>query len=85
MHLVVNHMAELDHIDDTHGCRLVEVISGTSVPELGLSVTWQTRLVGKLVDFLNACTVKDRGAELDSELLSGPSENCFVNLAEVHS
>ena len=85
MHLVVNHMAEFDHIDHTYGCRLVKVVAGDSVTEFGLAVFWNACLVSVLADVLDAGTVENRGAELQAELCAGPAEYGLVDLAEVHS
>ena len=85
MHLVVDHVAELDHVDDTHGCRLVEPVSCSTIPEVGLAIHRHACLLGIFTDVLDGCTVEDRSAELNSEFLSCPTEHGLVNLTEVHS
>ena len=85
MHLIVNHMAELDHIDHTHGRRLVEIISGAAVTESGLTELRNTCLLGIVANLIDACTVEDRGTEFHTQFLTGPSEYCLVDLAEVHT
>ena len=85
MHLVVNHVSELDHIDHAHGSRLVEVVSRAAVAESGFTELRNTCLLGVVANLIDACTVEDRSAELHAELFSGPTENGLVNLAEVHT
>ena len=78
-------MAELDHIDHAHGCRLVEPVSGAAVAEHCLTELRYARIVGVSAYFIDACTVENRGAELQAEFCARPSENGLVDLAEVHS
>ena len=85
MHLVVNHVTELDHIDNTHSCRLVEPVTCTTVTEISLTISWKACLICVLTDVAEACTVEDRSAELHTELLTSPSENSLVDLTEVHT
>ncbi len=85
MHLVVDHMAEFDHVDDADGRRLVEPVSCSSVPDVGLSESWKIGLVGVLVDLVELCSVENRGRELQSEVLSGPAEDGLVDLSQVHT
>ena len=85
MHLVINHMTELDHIDDSDCRRLVEPVTCTSIPQICLTISWKTCLVCIFADVIKGGTVEDRRAEFESELCSGPTENCLVNLTEVHT
>ena len=85
MHLVIDHVAELDHVDDTDSGILVEPVTCTAVPEMSPSESRQPCLVSVFAELVDARTVENRGAELDTENLSGPSENSLVDLAEVHS
>ena len=85
MHLVVNHVAELDHIDHTHCRRLVEPVTCTTVTEICLTVSWKSCLVSILTDVIESSTVEDRSTELHAKLLTCPTENCLVDLTEVHT
>ena len=85
MHLVIDHVAELDHVDDTDCRILVKPVTCTSIPEMSPAELRETCLVSILAEFVKACTVENRSAELHAELLACPSENCLVNLSEVHS
>ena len=42
-------------------------------------------LIGVAIDVVNGCSVEDRGRKLASELLTGPTQNSFVDLTDVHS
>ena len=85
MHLVLDHVTELKHIDYSHGRRLVETLAGATVVEIGLSVAGDSCLVGPLVEVLKGGSVEDRCGKLLAELTSGPSEHCLEYLAEVHT
>ncbi len=85
MHLVLDHMAEFEHIDHTHGGGLVETLAGAAVVEVGLSITGNACLVGPFVEVFHRRTVENRGGELLAQLAAGPSEYGLENLSEVHT
>ncbi len=85
MHLVLDHVAELEHVDHSHGGRLVETLAGAAVIEIGLSVAGHSGLVGPLVEILEGSTVEDRGGKLLAKLAAGPAKHGLEDLAEVHS
>ena len=37
VHLIINHVVQFHHIDDTHGCFLVEAVSRFSIIEISMS------------------------------------------------
>ena len=85
MHLVIDHVSQLDHVDHTDSRRLVEPLTCSAVPEMRLAVSWEAGLVGVVADLLDGGTIEDRRAELQAKPCSGPSENSLVDLSEVHS
>ena len=85
MHLVINHMTEFDHIDDTDSSELVEPVSCSTISEVSAAISRKSGLICVSTDFIKACTVENRCTELDSKSLACPSEDGLVNLTEVHS
>ena len=85
VHLIVNHVTELHEVGHTDGSHLVEGFACLTVIELGLTATRQACFVGPLVELLHGTTVEDRGAELDTELLSGPTEDSLEDLTDIHT
>ena len=78
-------MAQFDHVDHTHCCRLVKPVSCSSVAQICLSEARKSGLVGVCADVVKACAVEDRGAELEPEFFACPSENSFIYLSQVHT
>ena len=50
MHLVLNHVTELKHIDHTYCSRLVETIAGATVVKISLAITGNACLVGPFIE-----------------------------------
>ena len=85
MHLVLNHVTELKHVADTHCRRLVETVTGTTIVEICLTETWNTRLVCPCAEVIKLGTVKDWSSELDTEFLTCTAEYGLENLTDVHT
>ena len=85
MHLVVDHMVQLQHVDVTHCGRLVKRFARFAVVELHTAVVGQTCLAHVLVDLLQRSAVEDRRGELQSEFVTSPTEYSLVNLTKVHT
>jgi len=85
VHLVLDHVAELKHIDDAYGGRLVKAVACAAVVEVGLAETWQTGLVGPFVKVVERSAVEDRCREFLAQLAAGPSEYGLEDLSEVHT
>ena len=85
MHLVVDHVAKLEHVDHAHRSRLVELLARTAVVQVSTPAARNTRLRRIFVDLVERSTVENRRSELQSQLLAGPAEHGFVNLTEVHT
>ena len=84
MHLVVHHVAQLDHVDHADRGGLVEALARLSVVEVGHAEARHVGLLGVAADLVEAGPVENRRGELHAQLLAGPSEDRLVNLAEVH-
>ncbi len=85
VHLVLDHVTELKHVDHTNGCGLVETVTCTTVVEVSLTVAGKTGLVSPFVQVVERGTVENRSGELLAELTTGPTENSLENLTEVHT
>ena len=67
VHLVIDHVAQLDHVDHADSGGLVEPVTGAAVAQAGLAISGHAGLVGVVADILDAGAVEDRSAELESE------------------
>ena len=85
MHLVFYHVAELQEVGHTDGSRLVELLAGLTIIYIGRAEAGQTCLVGPLGEVVELGTVEDRSGKLDTELLTGSTEDGFEDLTEVHT
>ncbi len=85
MHLVVDHMAQLQHVDHAHGSRLVELLARLAVVQVGATATRNAGLRRIFVDLVERGPVEDRRGELQPQLTAGPAEHGLVNLPEVHT
>ena len=85
VHLVFDHVAEFEHVDDAYGSGLVEAFAGTAVVEICLSVAGYACLIGPVVEVVERGAVENRGGEFLAEFASGPSEYGLENLSEVHT
>ena len=45
MHLILDHVTELEHVDNTYGRWLVETFTGATVVEVGLTVAGKAGFV----------------------------------------
>ena len=85
MHLIINHVAQLKHVDHADSRALVEPVSGASIAQASLAVAWQASLLRVIVYLFVGCSIEYRRAEFNSEFLASPSENGFVNLTQIHT
>ena len=85
MHLVVHHVVQFEIIDVTDRGLLMERLAGFTVVQLGTTVFGQPGLTHVFVDLVDGGTVEDRGGELDTQFLAGPTKNRLINLSQVHT
>ena len=85
MHLVVDHVAELKHIDYANCCRLVEFLTCATVVEVRPTDIRHSGLTCQLSYLLQRGTVEYWRRELEAKDFACPSEDCLVDLAEVHT
>ena len=85
MHLIVYHVVQLDHVDDTNCSLLVEALTGFAIVEIRVAEFRQTGFFDQITDFLYGRTVEDWRGKLHTQLLAGPAQNGFIDLAEVHT
>ena len=85
VHLVFDHVAELEHVGHTHRCLLVEAFARRTIVELRGAVAGKTGLVCPFAEIFEVGTVEDGGGELDAELLTGVTEDGFEHLTDVHA
>ena len=85
MHLILYHVAELQHVNHAHSGRLVETLAGAAVVKIGLAITGDTSLVSPFVQVVHCGTVENRCRELLAQFTAGPSEHGLENLTEVHT
>ena len=85
MHLVLNHVAEFQHVGHTHRSLLLECLTRTTVVQSGLAVTGKPCFVGPLVQVVQRGTVEDRSSKLHSQILTGTSQNSLEYLTDVHT
>src|SRR5512133_3676501 len=84
MHLIINHVAELQHVYNTNGCRLVEPFACATVMQICFSILRNACLVSIFCDLLYSRTVKDRGGKPYTEFLTCPCQNSLIDLTQVH-
>ncbi len=85
VHLVINHVAELEHVDHTYRSELVETVARFTVVEVSLTKARQLRLLDIFLDLRLAGTVEDRRTELHAQLLARPTKDGLEDLAQVHA
>src|SRR5690606_21044692 len=85
VHLVVHHVSQFQHVNNTYRGRLVKTLTCTTIIKEGVTKLWNTGFFCKLVDIIYGCTIKDWRSIFSTELLTGPSQHGFINLADVHT
>ena len=85
MHLVVNHVAQFQHVDYADCRRLVETLTGSTVIQVGATATRYTSFSSVFIDLFEACTIEDRGSKLQSQFTTCPTQYGFVDLSQVHT
>lgn len=85
MHLVFNHVTELQHVSHTYRSLLLECFTGTTIIQRCLAVARQAGLIGPFVQIVQRCTVKDRSGKLHAQVFSGTPENGLEYLTDVHT
>ena len=85
MHLVLNHVAELEHIGHTDRCLLVELLTSSTIIQLRGAVAGQACLVRPFAEVVELSTIKDRRGELHTEFAACCTENGLEHLTDVHT
>ena len=85
MHLVVDHVVQLEHVDVADGGGLVEAFASFAVIEVGATVFGKACFAHVTVNLLECGTVENRGLETFVEFFACPAQHSLVNLAKVHS
>ena len=85
VHLIVDHVTELEEVGDPNRSRLVKLLTRTTIEEVGLTVAGEPCLVSPFVHIVEGSSVKDRSGELAVQTSASPSEDSLENLTEVHS
>jgi hypothetical protein len=61
MHFVVNHVAQLHHVNDADCCRLIEFLPGSTIEKESFSKVRNTGFFCVFIDLIQGCSVKNRG------------------------
>ena len=85
MHLVFNHVAEFQHVGDTHCGWLVEAKACFTIVEISTSVARKLSLVGPFAEVVEVSTIEDWSCELHTEFGTSRAEDGFENLTDVHT
>ena len=85
VHLVFDHVAELEHVGHTHRCLLVEAFARRTIVELRGAVAGKAGLVCPFAEIFEVGTVENGGGELHTEFLTGVTEHGFEHLTDVHT
>src|ERR1700693_378564 len=81
--LVFHKMSQLEHVDHAHGHGLVELLTGTAVPQPDLAVFRQARALELGHDRLHGRAVENRSRDLDAERVGDPPEVRLQDLSQV--
>src|SRR4030095_3851106 len=76
---------QLDHVDHSNGCFLVETFAGFTIMQVSMTIHWDRCLFAIFPDLFSCSTIKYWSREFHTEFLSGPSEYSFINLSQVHT
>ena len=74
MYLVINKMAQFEHVDITNGNFIIKTLTGTSVKETDFAVYRQTSPFKLFLYFLVGSAIKNRSFKLHSEFFSCPTQ-----------
>ena len=85
VHLVLDHVAQLQHVDHAHSGRLVETVARAAVVQVCLAVAGQPCLVGPFVQVVQTGSVEDRSSKFLAKFAAGPSEHGLEYLTQVHT
>ena len=85
VHLVFDHVTELEEVGHANSSGLVELLTGLTIVEASGAKTRQTCLVGPLCEVVELSTIKDRSGELHTKLTTGSTEDGLEDLTEVHT
>src|SRR5690554_4558152 len=78
-------MPQLEHIDDTYRCGLVETFTCSPVVEIGLTECRYFCLVSPYGEVIERSTVENGCRKFHSQLFSCPSQHSLEDLSEVHT
>src|SRR5688572_10043999 len=85
MHLIINHMVKFDHINNSHGCFLVETVSRFAIKQVSMTHHRDTGFSTIVCDLISSSPVEDWCSEFHPEFLTGPAKNGFIDLSQVHT
>src|SRR6185295_17639523 len=76
---------QLDHINNTYGCFLVELFTGFAIIQVSMTKTGQSGIIYILSYLICSSSIEDRRSEFYTQLLTCPAQYSFIYLAEVHT
>src|SRR5689334_8570826 len=76
---------QLDHVNHTYRCFLVESLSGFTIVQISMTVHGDRCLNAVFPYLFSSCSIENRCCEFHSKFLSSPSEYSFIYLSEVHT
>src|SRR6185503_10697873 len=85
MHLIINHMVKLDHVDNTHCSFLVETIPRFSVKQVSMTHHWNFGISTIISYLISGSSIKNWCSEFHSQLLTCPTQHSFIDLSKVHT
>ena len=85
MHLILNHVTQLQEVSHTNCSWLVELLTCLTIIEVSRTEARQTSLICPFRKVFQLSTVKDRSSELNTQLLTCSTEDTLKDLTKVHS
>src|SRR5450756_2897657 len=78
-------MRQLEHVDESDGDLLLELLAGHAVEEVRLAVVGETGGLELRLDLRLHRAVEHRRREVETECARGPAEVRLENLTDVHA
>jgi len=85
MHLILNHVTELQEVGDTNGSLLVERLTRLTIINSRRAEVRQTGLLCPLTQVFKLSTVEDWSSELHTEFLTCSTKNSLEDLSQIHT
>ncbi|CUP64901.1 Uncharacterised protein [Segatella copri] len=85
VHLILNHMTQLQEVSHTNSSWLVKLLSCLTIIKVSRAETWQACLICPFREIIQFSTIKDRSSKLYTQLFTCSTQDTLEYLTKIHT